>query len=176
VRKRNVAAGLIALLAGVLWFDALAAATATISPTLVSASISPHHRLNKPYNFTATGKLAYPKQICPKGTKKAAYCVKVLNVRCSGKIEITVRLLQDRLLAKSGQVIASGATTLRPNCTYSHKMKLRKSAFIANVRKLAAHAKGHYVHVAIAVRFLGNPQLRTKSAKVQIVIAKVHAE
>jgi len=32
------------------------------------------------------------------------------------------------------------------------------------------------VHVAIAVRFLGNPQLRTKSAKVQIVIAKVHAE
>lgn len=175
MRKRRAAVGLIASLAGILLFAALAPAAGTIAPSKLTASVAPPHRLKRPYRFTITGRLTYPKTVCPKGNTNKKYCVTVGRITCGGKIQIRVRLLKDKLLARSNKLVTTRSAPLRPDCTYRYRLTLLKSLFIARVRKLAPHAKGHFVGVAFFVTFLGNAQLTGKSARRQVVIAEVHA-
>ena len=174
MRKRTAAVGMIASLAGILSFAALAPAVATIVPTLLTAKMSPTQRLKQPYRFTVSGTLTYPKQVCPKGTKSGRYCVKVQNVVCTGKIQVTVKLLHDRLLAHSFLTISTGRTSLKSNCQYSFTTKIPRSMFTARIRKIAPHAKGRYVGIAFFVVFLGNSSLTGKSAHRRVVRGRVY--
>ncbi|MDQ6806701.1 MAG: hypothetical protein M3065_17445 [Actinomycetota bacterium] len=170
MRKR--VAVLLGLLAAMLCFGAVANA-GIITPTKVSASVSPHHRLGAPYNFVVRGSIRFPKLYCPPGTTNPAYCTIITNAHaCRGKVSLTVDLGKDPILAAAESQIASTEARVSQQCTYKIRLHFPESDFTATHRYVP-HEKGSYVKVRFHVKFLGNTVLNAKGAKTQKVVAKL---
>jgi hypothetical protein len=169
---RKPAAVLLGSLAAILCFGAVASA-GIITPTKVSASVSPHHIIKAPYTFVTSGTISFPSLYCPAGTTNPAYCTTITKAEaCRGKVSLKVKLGSDPILGDAGNTIASTSGKVSSQCTYSIKTKFPKSDFTATTI-YGAHDKGVYVKVKFSANFLGNTLLNAKAAKTQIVIAKL---
>ncbi|HWF50825.1 MAG TPA: hypothetical protein VG294_09320 [Solirubrobacteraceae bacterium] len=169
---RKPVAVLLGSLAVVLCFGAVASA-GIITPSKVSASVSPHHVTKAPYTFTTHGTITFSPLYCPPGTTNVAYCTTITKAEaCSGKVSLKVKLGPDPILADADTTIKSTTGKVSSNCTYSIKTKFSTKDFTAT-KIYSAHEKGVYVKVKFSVKFLGNTVLNPKSANTQTVIAKL---
>jgi hypothetical protein len=148
-----------------------AAVAATLTPSYVSASVSPHHLLKAPYTFTTVGTIHY--RHCPHGVTKNNYCVDVAQGQaCKGSVSLDVRLGSDPLLADAQKKVLTTSGAVSKKCTYSITTTLPTSVFTATSR-FRRHQKGAYVYVKFAARFVGNSVLSPRSARQQNVVARL---
>jgi hypothetical protein len=163
----------LGLLVAVLCFGAVANAAGIITPTKVSASVSPRHVNGPPYTFVTSGTIRFNPIYCPPGTTNPAYCTVITaKEACTGKISLKVGLGRDPLLADAKKTIDSTGGKVSSKCTYSIKTKLRKSDFTATTA-FRPHQFGAHVFVHFKVKFQGNSVLNAKTARTQYVVAKV---
>jgi hypothetical protein len=171
--RRNGPIGLMALLAGMMLFGAVAGAAGNVAPTRVTAKVRPLHTAGPPYTFTTSGKIVRPSvTICPKGTTNPAYCEQVPAGTCSGTVRITIEMGIDLLLADAGTTLHTSKVRLRSNCTYSSTTKLRKGQFTAGL-PVGRHEIGRYARLTFVVRYLGNSVLSAENGPNRTVIAQV---
>jgi len=169
---RKPAAVLLGSLVALLCFGAVASA-GIITPTKVSASVSPPYVKAAPYTFVTSGTITFPSLYCPAGTTNPAYCTTITKAEaCRGKVSLKVKLGADPILGDAGSTIKSTTGKVSSKCTYSIKTKFPKSDFTAT-QIYVPHQKGAFVRVKMSVNFLGNTLLNAKAAKTQTVIAKL---
>ena len=167
---RKPAVALTVLLVGMLGLGAAAIAS-TITPSYVSASVSPRHVLRVPYTFTTSGAIHYRR--CPHGTTKHNYCVDVpAGQACKGSLSLDVKLGADPLLADAGKKVLSTSGGVSKHCTYSITTTLPTSVLTATSR-FRRRQKGAYVYLTFSARFDGNSVLSPKSARRQNVVARL---
>jgi hypothetical protein len=160
------------MLAAMLCFGAVVSA-GIITPTKVSANVSPKHVGGAPYTFKTTGTISFNPVYCPAGTTNPAYCITITKGEaCSGKVSLKVALGSDPLLADAGKTIKSTTGKVDASCNYSIKVKLPKSDSTAK-KKFKGSAKGSSVKVKFSVKFLGNVVLNPASAKTATATAKL---
>lgn len=170
---RKYAAVPLGLLVAALCFGAVANA-GIITPTKVSASVSPRHIITgAPYKFTVSGTIRFNPIYCPPGTTNPAYCTVITAKQaCSGKISLNVGLGKDPILADAKTTVKKTGGKVSSKCTFSIKTKIPKSDLTAT-STYVPHQKGSYVFVNFKVKFLGNTVLNAKKARTQYVVAKL---
>ncbi len=170
MRKR--VAVLLGLVAAMLCFGAVAIA-GIITPTKVSASVSPRHLLGAPYTWVTSGKITFRSLYCPNGTTNPAYCAQITKQQaCRGRVSLKVRIGRDPILGDANTTIRNTTGRVSSQCTYNIKTKFPTSDFTAT-RIYRRHTRGKYVKVTFSVKFLGNSILNAKSARPQNVVAKL---
>lgn len=168
---RKSSAVLTGLLVAILGSASAAAVAASIAPTYVSASVSPHHVLKAPYTFTTSGTIHYRR--CPHGTTTHNYCTDIPpGQACKGSVSVDVKLGRDALLTDAGKKVDTTSGSVSKKCTYSITTTLPTSVLTATSR-FRRRQRGAYVYVSFSARFAGNSVLSPKSARRQNIVARL---
>ena len=136
-------------LTGVVMLSSLATGQAAtkVAPSKLTLKATPKNDTKRPYVFKLSGAMTPPVAVplvCKAGVTTAAYCTKATRAQmCSGKV---------RVLIKRGlKTLAKKNITLKPTCSYSAKITIRKKM---------KHGK-----LTVSTRWLGTLLLLPKNAK-----------
>ena len=136
-------------LTGVVMLSSLATGQAAtkVLPSKVTLKATPKKDTKRPYVFKLSGVLTPPTAVplvCKAGVTNAAYCTKASSAQmCSGKIRVMIK--------RGVKTLAKKNIELKPTCTYSAKIKIRKAM---------KHGK-----LTVSTRWLGNTLLGARNAK-----------
>jgi len=168
--RKLATVGLMGLLAGTIGFAAVAGAANRVAPVRVTARVLPKHITAPPYTWTIRGKIVPPRLICPSGVMNPKYCTKPPPQACSGKVRIVVDLGKHRHL--TAKKVATFTVKVKSNCTYRGTVTIPKRKMTATTH-LMPNERGRWTGVYFHAFFLGNSILSSKSARTQIVLAKL---